>query len=259
MPDQVIHQPTIVTVAVTALAVVTSVAITQATMWWVGHDAGILPAVLAATIPAVMVPLTIYPMAMTNQRLRRTRSKLEQLAHTDVLTGLPNRRAFFEHAQRVFAAPSVTGEPVAVLMIDVDHFKAINDAHGHEAGDDVLRSVATGIRDAVADAGPTDWTVARIGAEEFAVLTEGLGEAAAGRLAERICHTARQLRHTHSAATFSATISVGVALRTGETSIDVLLRRADDAAYLAKQSGRDRWAFAAPEKSVLRETMRRSG
>ena len=259
MPHRISHRPAVVTVVVTAVAVFTSVAVTQATVWWMGHDAGMLPALFAGSIPAIMVPLTIFPMANANHRLRRRQGELERLAHTDVLTGLPNRRAFFEHAERMLAAAAVIAGPVAALMIDVDHFKAINDAHGHGAGDDVLRSVATGIRDAVADAGPTDWTVARIGGEEFAVLTEGLGEAAAGRLAERICHTARQLRHTHSAATFSATISVAVALRTGETSIDVLLRRADDAAYLAKQSGRDRWAFAAPEKRALRGTMRRSG
>ena len=195
-----------------------------------------------------MVPLTIFPMAKANQRLRLMQGELERLAHTDVLTGLPNRRAFFEDAERMLAAPSVAAEPVAALMIDVDHFKAINDAYGHGAGDDVLRAVATAIRDAVADAGPTDWTVARIGGEEFAVLTEGLAPTEVARLAERICRNARQLRHTHSETTFTTTISVGVALRTDEANIDVLLRAADDAVYLAKQSGRDRWAFASVEK-----------
>ncbi len=259
MPDQVIHQPAVVTAVVTAVAVITSVAVTQATMWWVGYDAGILPALLAAAIPAIMVPLTIFPLATSNQRLRRMRGELQQLAHTDVLTALPNRRAFFEHAERMLAAPSVTAEPVAALMIDVDHFKAINDSHGHGAGDDVLRAVATAIRDAVADAGPTDWTVARIGGEEFAVLAEGLVQTDVARLAERVCHNARQLRHVHSTATFTATISVGVALRTGEANIDTLLRAADDAVYLAKQSGRDRWAFAAEEKEPFREARLRTG
>jgi diguanylate cyclase (GGDEF)-like protein len=258
MPHRISHQPAVVTIAVTVVAVITSVAVTQATMWWMGYDAGMLPALLAGGIPAVMVPLTIFPMAKANKRLRRVQGELERLADTDVLTGLPNRRAFFERAERMLAAPSVTAEPVAALMIDVDHFKAINDTHGHGAGDDVLRAIAIAIRDAVADGGPTDWTVARIGGEEFAVLTAGLAPTEVFRLAERICGNVRQLRHAHSVEVFGATISVGVALRS-DADIDSLLRAADDAVYLAKQSGRDCWAFAAPEVQPQREAMLGSG
>jgi diguanylate cyclase (GGDEF)-like protein len=248
MPHHLFHQPAVITVAVTVAAVAVSVAVTQATMWWVDYDAGLLPALLAAAIPAVMVPLTVYPLANSNQRLRQVQGELERIALTDVLTDLPNRRAFFESAERMLATPSTADHPVAALMIDVDHFKAINDNHGHGTGDDVLRALSAAIRDAVAEAMPTDWTVARLGGEEFAVLTAGLAPSEVARLAERICHTARELCHDLPAPAFATTVSVGVAVRQGDEDIDELLRAADDAVYIAKQSGRDRWAFSQTDR-----------
>lgn len=245
MPDPWSHQPAFVTAAVTAAAVAVSVAITQTTMLLLGWDAGFLPALLAAAIPAAMVPITVYPLASSNRRLRMVQGELERIALTDVLTDLPNRRAFFESAERMLAAPATADRPIAALMIDVDHFKAINDTHGHGTGDEVLRALATAIREAVAQAGPADWTVARLGGEEFAVLTAGLAAKDVARLGERICHTARRLCHGLSAPpAFATTVSVGVAVRSGDEDIDELLRAADDAVYLAKQSGRDRWAFS---------------
>lgn len=250
MPDQFRHQPIFVTAAVTFAAVVASAIVTQATLWWAGQEASLPPIVLASLIPAFLVPVMVYPLANTNQRLRRTRLELERIAHTDVLTGLPNRRAFFEQAERMLESRPPPKGSIAALMIDVDHFKAINDTYGHGAGDDVLRAVGTAIRDAVADAGPAEWTVARIGGEEFAVLTRGLEPNEMARLAERICHSARRLRHP---AGFPSTVSVGVAFRIGQSSIDTLLRAADNAVYLAKQSGRDRWSIAAAERLPVRD------
>lgn len=243
MPFLPLYQPAVVTLAVTTAAVTVSVAVTEVTMWWAGWEAGILPAILAAAIPAGMVPLTVYPLARSNLRLRLMQGELERIALTDVLTDLPNRRAFFESADRMLAVPSTADHPVAALMIDVDHFKAINDTHGHATGDDVLRALAAAIRDAVADARPAGWTVARLGGEEFAVIMAGLEKDEVARLAERICHTARQLCHALPAPAFATTVSVGVAVRRNGEDIDELLRAADDAVYLAKQSGRDRWAF----------------
>jgi diguanylate cyclase (GGDEF)-like protein len=157
-----------------------------------------------------------------------------------VLTDLPNRRAFFESAESMLATPSTADHPVAALMIDVDHFKAINDTHGHGRGDEVLRALATTIRDAVAEATPADWTVARLGGEEFAVLTAGLAPTEVARLGERICHMARQICRELPPPAITTTVSVGVALRQGNEDIDELLRAADDAVYGAKQAGRDR-------------------
>jgi diguanylate cyclase (GGDEF)-like protein len=253
MPLHLLHQPAVATLAVTAAAITMSVGVTQATMWWVGYDAGYLPALLAGAIPAVLVPFSIYPLAIANWRLRQAQGELERIALTDVLTDLPNRRAFFESAEAIFAIPSTADLPVAALMIDVDHFKAINDTQGHGRGDEVLRVLATAIRDAVAEATPTDWTVARLGGEEFAVLTAGLAPTEVARLGERICHTARQLRRDLPSPAASTTVSVGVALRQGDEDIDELLRAADDAVYRAKQAGRDRCVFATPVKPSPRQ------
>lgn len=243
MPHSAFNQPAMVTLAVTAAAVLTSVAVTEATMLWAGWNAGVLPAILAAAIPAVMVPITVYPLAHSNRRLRQMQGELERIALTDVLTDLPNRRAFFESAERMLGEPSSTSHAVAALMIDVDHFKAINDTHGHATGDDVLRGLASAIRDAVAEARPSDWTVARLGGEEFAVILAGLAPSEVWRLGERICHAARRLCHALPAPAFATTVSVGMAVRRRGEDIEELLRAADDAVYLAKQSGRDRWAF----------------
>jgi predicted signal transduction protein with EAL and GGDEF domain len=122
MPLHFFYQPTAVTFAVTSAAVALSVAVAQATMWLVGYDAGYLPALLAGAIPAVMVPFTVYPLADSNRRLRKAQGELERIALTDVLTDLPNRRAFFESAEAMFTTPSTADHPVAALMIDVDHF-----------------------------------------------------------------------------------------------------------------------------------------
>lgn len=253
MPLHLLHQPTAATFAVTIAAVALSVGITQATMWWVGYDAGYLPALLAGVIPAVMVPFTVYPLANANRRLRQAQGELERIALTDVLTDLPNRRAFFESAEAIFATPSTADHPVAALMIDVDHFKVINDTEGHGRGDEVLRALATAIRDAVAEASPADWTVARLGGEEFAVLMAGLAPPEVAQLGERICHAARQLGRDLPSPATSTTVSVGVALRQGDEDIDELLRIADDAVYRAKQAGRDRCVFAAPAKPSPRQ------
>jgi diguanylate cyclase (GGDEF)-like protein len=250
--DRLLNRPKVVTAGVTLVAALVSAAITEATMWYVGYDAGAIPLLLASLIPGVMVPVTVYPLASANQRLRQMRSELERLAHTDVLTGLPNRRAFFDQAERMLDPAAGSPESIAALMIDVDHFKAINDTQGHAAGDQILRAVAHAVQGAVAETAPAEWTVARIGGEEFAVLANGMVMTGAARMAERICQAVRQRGPGLDHSAPPPTVSVGVALRTGDADIDALLRAADSAVYLAKRSGRDRWALA-PDPSLIRE------
>jgi diguanylate cyclase (GGDEF)-like protein len=172
------------------------------------------------------------------------------LALTDVLTGLPNRRAFFERAERIFARATVAGASVAAMMVDIDRFKAINDTHGHNAGDRILSAVAATIRDAVAGCGAADSIVARLGGEEFAVIVMGLQPSAVARLAERIGHDARRVEHRHGGETITATVSIGVSLRRDDAVVDAVLKAADDAVYAAKRAGRDRWSFTLGEASA---------
>jgi diguanylate cyclase (GGDEF)-like protein len=246
-----LKSPVAFTALVTVASVGSSLVVATIAMLCAGHDDFLFAYGLAGGIPAIAAPLTIYPLVRTNQRLRLVQAELERLAGTDVLTGLPNRRAFFERAERIFARATVAGVSVAAMMVDVDRFKAINDTHGHNTGDTILTSVAATIRDAVAASGAADSIVARLGGEEFAILVMGLQPSAVARLAEKIGHDARRVGHRHGGETISATVSIGVSLRRDDAVIDAVLKAADDAVYAAKRAGRDRWSFTLGEASEV--------
>ena len=202
-------------------------------------------------VPVIGAPAITIPLLAANQRLRKVRGALYTQARVDELTGLPNRRAFFEAAVVAVASRGPESPPLAVLMIDIDRFKTVNDTYGHEAGDELLRALAAAIANTVATTGARRTTVARIGGEEFAVLVEGLVPTAVGRLAESVCRNVRALAVVHGDATLAATVSGGVAL-SREGGVDDGLRLADDAVYAAKYAGRDRWAFADGRSPPLR-------
>jgi len=167
--------------------------------------------------------------------------RLGMLAMGDELTGLPNRRALLQRLETELERARRNAQPLSVLMVDADHFKAINDTHGHAAGDQVLRHLAAMLGKALR-AG--DW-VGRLGGEEFlAVLpdaslqhTHAIAERMREAIATAPCHTPK--------ATVPVTVSIGAATHRGdaETS-DMLLQRADGALYAAKTQGRNRVAVA---------------
>ena len=157
----------------------------------------------------------------------------------DALTGLPNRRAFEEALAREVARARRVRAPLGLVALDVDHFKRVNDTHGHAAGDAVLREVAARIA-AAARAGDL---VARIGGEEFAALLGGADLSAAAEAAERIRARVREAPVAVAAGlALAVTVSAGVAaLEPGEDGA-ALLARADARLYEAKRAGRDRVA-----------------
>ncbi|MEB3351004.1 MAG: PAS domain S-box protein [Cyanobacteriota bacterium] len=161
---------------------------------------------------------------------------LARQARTDSLTGLPNRRDTFARLAALTGAATAAGRPLALAFCDLDHFKAINDRHGHAAGDALLLAVSERMRQVVRR---TD-VVGRIGGDELLVLLDGVDglEEALG-LAETLRRQARQPVE-FAGRSFAVTLSIGVTLfRPGE-SVDALVARADAAMYEAKQSGRDR-------------------
>jgi diguanylate cyclase (GGDEF)-like protein len=192
--------------------------------------------------------------------LRRRSAQLLQQMHelsvTDALTGLPNRRALAERAPDLWQAASRERRMVAALAIDLDHFKIVNDAHGHAAGDELLRRVADALRTAVR----TDDLVARTGGEEFVVLTLVESGEPVVLLADRLRNAITEVDHQHR-----PTASIGIALAQASTldqlgaaggvvavdavdAVDAtwrLLDRADGALYEAKRQGRDRWVLAS--------------
>jgi diguanylate cyclase (GGDEF)-like protein len=165
-------------------------------------------------------------------------AEAQKLAKTDPLTGLANRRATIGWLESMMTCSLEIDEPLAVLMFDIDHFKLINDSHGHQTGDEVLCKVAEIARAQIR----AEDLVGRIGGEEFVcILSVGGREARA--LAERLCRAIAQ--GTERAACPSATISIGLALlRKGDT-VETLMRRADAALYEAKENGRNQVRRAA--------------
>lgn len=180
------------------------------------------------------------------QHLSELRGQLEQARHdasTDPLTQVYNRASLDRHLDAVVQLAGFTDEPASLLMVDVDHFKRINDEHGHIVGDHALRGVADNI---VRVASRRTDFVSRYGGEEFAVILADTPHRGAARVAERlVAIMKRGPIAIPDGPSLAVTVSVGVAtLRPGE-SPDSWIRRADQALYAAKKGGRDRYVLAA--------------
>jgi diguanylate cyclase (GGDEF)-like protein/PAS domain S-box-containing protein len=173
--------------------------------------------------------------------------RLKQMAHQDVLTGLPNRRVLLARIAEFMRVADARGSLLAVLFIDLDHFKPINDARGHSAGDQVLRAVAQRLGGAVRGSD----LVARLGGDEFAVLAGDLNtEADAARVGEKLLEAfAGPIEGAGGPLQVSA--SIGIALYPPHgADADTLLHHADSAMYRAKQAGRACWRlYSAPPAS----------
>ncbi|MEM9354050.1 MAG: GGDEF domain-containing protein [Planctomycetota bacterium] len=156
-------------------------------------------------------------------------------ARTDALTGLANRRAFDDVLRNGVSSSIDSGNPLSLLIFDVDHFKKFNDTHGHQAGDAVLRALGETLPKVVKS---TD-TPCRYGGEEFAIILGGTKLSEANVAAERVRKAIQTIEVEHEGKTLHVTISVGVAqLERGETSIN-LIRRADEGVYASKEAGRN--------------------
>ncbi|MCA9088455.1 MAG: GGDEF domain-containing protein [Planctomycetaceae bacterium] len=184
------------------------------------------------------------------QTLSKTvdRVVVEEQARRDALTRLANRHSFDSELQRQLKVAAATDELCSLIMLDLDHFKKINDTYGHPAGDAVLKEAARRIEDVIAQTRVADRPlVARLGGEELAVLLPGVGHAGALRIAEAIRHAIRDLPVQHEGQKIEFTTSIGVAVcpRNGRTANE-LITAADAALYAAKTAGRDRVHTAAP-------------
>ncbi|MBK6677372.1 MAG: diguanylate cyclase [Rhodocyclaceae bacterium] len=177
--------------------------------------------------------------------------KLEHYAMSDLLTGLPNRRAGMEVLGQAWSGANRSGHGLAVMMIDIDRFKGINDTHGHAVGDKVLTQVGKLIRASAR----RDDHVSRIGGEEFLVICQNADLQATLHAAERLRHKVRSEAIEADGVRLQASISIGVASKEdGMTNADALMAAADRALYAAKQSGRDRTCLNAGGKLMLNRT-----
>ena len=169
---------------------------------------------------------------------RRGEAQAHELARRDALTGLPNRRGFIEKVATILEHSQSRGEAVALLLIDVDWFKSINDAYGHEAGDTVLEGIAR----CIAPYERPSCTVARLGGEEFAVMVAGLQGFELMCFAETLRQQICGCEHGEVINNRRVTVSMGIARTTIVADFRALYRLADEALYEAKRSGRDRVA-----------------
>ncbi len=175
-------------------------------------------------------------MHLQNAKLALANDRLHHVATTDELTGLLNRRAAIARLQELWSLAARHNRPLAVILLDIDRFKHINDSHGHDAGDAVLRRVAATLRRSTR----FGESVCRVGGDEFLVLcpdaTADMAAAVAGRLRKSVA--AQRIRH--AGVDLSVTISLGVAERgPASATADDLLKAADEALYAAKRAGRD--------------------
>jgi diguanylate cyclase (GGDEF)-like protein/PAS domain S-box-containing protein len=169
----------------------------------------------------------------SQDEIRLQNEELEVLAKRDPLTGVANRRAFMDWFELQFAAGKNRGSILSCVMADIDHFKRINDAHGHATGDEVIRRIAELLATAVRS---TD-AVCRYGGEEFCIVLSGVESAAAAKVAERLREKAR----SPGFARVPFTVSFGVAsTASGASTLAELLEQADRALYASKEAGRDR-------------------
>ncbi|BCR23372.1 diguanylate cyclase domain-containing protein [Aquipseudomonas alcaligenes] len=179
------------------------------------------------------------------EELSRSRNALEHLARHDPLTGLPNRRVFFERLEHALAAARRSAKPLAVLFVDLDHFKQLNDSLGHSIGDRVLQAVANLLRSATRESD----TVARLGGDEFVILIEQLDDP--GRVVAVLhkLHERFQLPMLLDGHEIKVQASMGVSLfpRDGD-DIESLVQQADRAMYVAKNAGRNTYSYESNEQ-----------
>jgi diguanylate cyclase (GGDEF)-like protein len=184
--------------------------------------------------------LGLFGIGIVSKKLDDSYSLIQQQAVMDALTGIPNRRSFSESILREFDRSRRGGEPLSLVMCDIDSFKIYNDTYGHSAGDVCLRKVAQGIKESLNRPGDI---CARYGGEEFVVILAGTNLGGAMKVAERIRQAieAMQIRHDTSPASTVVTISLGVSTMKNNdvVSYEELIKRADEALYHAKRCGRN--------------------
>lgn len=175
---------------------------------------------------------------------KKLEDELRRLATTDVLTGAANRRYLLERGEQEFSRAGRAGHALSLLMLDVDHFKAINDNYGHSAGDSALQTLVGICKAMLRDAD----VIGRLGGEEFVLILPDTVEEGAMEVAERLRRRIKEaMLSTDDGKVFALTISIGVAeLLAVDSSIEDTLKRADRALYRAKREGRDRVVCESP-------------
>jgi diguanylate cyclase (GGDEF)-like protein len=234
---------------VTAMSVFASVLITLAIFYFAtGSLAGSqLTLFIAVVAPSTIAPIVSWQYVSLSFRLSQANERLRVLSELDSLTSTLNRRTFIEVADKHLSLAARHSFPTSLMVLDFDHFKQVNDQHGHAMGDKVLVETINVIRETIRE---TD-VIARIGGEEFILLLPHTAREGALLLAERILQVVRHNQVSkdslsHHEVTLprdlQVTITIGGATcETSSTNLDEMMSRADKLLYTAKQAGRDRF------------------
>jgi diguanylate cyclase (GGDEF)-like protein len=190
---------------------------------------------VAAEIAAVIAFIISFLVVDAIRRILKGKRSVERLAMTDDLTGLANRRAFLVAAERAIAQIDDVGRSSTLLIVDLDHFKRVNDVYGHRAGDQALQAAAQALARSVREG---DF-VGRLGGEEFVVLVDAADEETARRAAESARAAIAAMRVTTPNGEIAVTASIGCSALVAEDSVSAALERADEALYAAKRAGRN--------------------
>ncbi len=213
------------------------------------YAAMVILALLGSTFLAMRMQKIRVHIKRQQHELTQALAQIQQLATHDELTGLPNRR----HMMALLEAEQLRSQrdmrPWMVALLDIDHFKRVNDTHGHATGDQVLRAFAATVREAVRS---TD-TLARWGGEEFLLLLHDTQPDAALPILERVRQAVQECTVAVQGQQVRVTVSIGVAAHTAGKSVAQLLDQADQALYRAKSDGRDRVVEADPPQAAQPE------
>jgi len=212
-----------------------------------GVDLGIA-ATMALVISGIVAPAISWIFTGQFVRLEAMERRMRQLATYDSLTGLLSRQAFYYDAQRYLNIARQHRDYFVVMVLDLDHFKQINDTHGHHVGDRVLKRFGLFLSDSLRDSD----IIGRLGGEEFAVILPHTLPHHAQKIADTFC-TELSALDILGDASLHITVSIGLVFHTSETppNLDVLLRQADQALYQAKQNGRNNAVLYDPMGASL--------
>jgi diguanylate cyclase len=186
------------------------------------------------------IGLLAYLSGLYYRMVAQAEKQLTHLATTDPLTGLHNRRSMADLAAYEIVQRRRHGEPLSVVLADIDHFKQINDRHGHEVGDAVLAAISLALREAVREQD----SIGRWGGEEFLILMPQASMAQASKVAERLREQVQQMVLTPGGEPLRITLTMGVSEHQKDEPLDQLIRRADEALYRGKAQGRDQVVLA---------------
>ena len=191
---------------------------------------------------AICAMITLVVLSLLNAMVKRHQDNTAALATLDSLTGLPNRRSFDLLAAQALTEAQRDNAPLVALLIDLDHFKVLNDTHGHLAGDEVLRQFANVLQSSLRQSD----ILCRWGGEEFIVLLREAEGRQAIEVAEKIRRRTEQLIFSYADKPLRLTVSIGLSGLQPDDTLHSLLTRADHALYRAKQGGRNRVCSETP-------------